>query len=282
MNKLYLGDCLDVMKIIPSKSIDMVLADLPYGTTNCHWDSIIPMNKHIIVDGKVQYENEFLLEQWKDGKSFEFARDKFNTESKNGLWQHYERIIKNNGVICLTSQEPFTSKLVMSNPKMFRYDLIWQKTLPKGHLNAKKMPMRAHENILIFYKSLPTYNPQKTTGHNRKVANTRYEKGGDGNSVYGKEVRNTFYDSDERYPTSVQTFSNGNQIGKLHPTQKTIELLEWLIKTYTNEGDVVLDNTMGVGSTIVASINTNRQYIGIEKDEKYFHLALNWIESLKK
>lgn len=233
-NKLYLGDCLELMKDIDDNSIDLILCDLPYGTTQCAWDTIIP-----------------------------FAP----------LWQQYERIIKPNGVICLTAAQPFTSALIMSNPNLFKYELIWEKTHPKNHLNAKKQPMRAHENILIFYKKPPTYNPQKTYGHKRKVAHTNYTKEADGNSVYGKEVRKTSYDSTERYPTSVQTISNADLTNLIHPTQKPVPLMEWLIKTYTNKGDLVLDNCFGSGTTGIACISTERNFIGIEKEKKYFDKA---------
>lgn len=237
-NVVLHGDCLELMMDIPHKSLDMILCDLPYGTTQCSWDAIIPFNR---------------------------------------MWLAYERIIKDNGVICLTSAQPFTSALIMSNPKLFKYELIWQKTHPKGHLNAKKQPMRAHENILIFYKKSGIYNPQMTTGHKRKVAKTNYVKENDGNSVYGREVRNTNYDTTERYPLSVQKVSNADLTKVLHPTQKPIELFEYLIKTYTNEGDTILDNCAGSGTTAIACINTNRKYILMEKEEKYFNIIKNRI-----
>lgn len=232
--KLYKGDCLEIMKSIQSKSIDMILCDLPYGTTQCKWDSVIPFEP---------------------------------------LWEQYNRIIKDNGCIALFSSQPFTSSLVMSNPKMFKYEWIWQKTHPKGHLNAKKMPMRAHENIEIFYKKPPLYNPQMTHGHKRKVAKTNYVRESDGNSCYGREVRNTSYDSTDRYPLDVQVFSNADQSKKLHPTEKPVELCEYLIKTYTNENMLILDNCMGSGTTGVACIKNNRKFIGIELDENYFQIA---------
>ncbi len=231
---LYQGDCLDVMKNIPDKSVHMILSDPPYGTTACKWDSIIPLEP---------------------------------------MWEHLKRIIKPNGAIVMTASQPFTTVLIASNMKMFKYELIWQKTHPKGHLNAKKQPMRAHENICVFYSNPPTYNPQKTQGHNRKVAKTQYNKPADGNSTYGAEVRNTSYDSTERYPLSVQVFSNADQLNKVHPTQKPLLLMEYLIKTYTNEGEIVLDVTMGSGTTGVACCNLSRKFLGIEKDKKYFKIS---------
>lgn len=238
--KLLQGDCLELMKNIPDNSIDMILCDLPYGRTQNRWDKAIPFEP---------------------------------------LWEQYERIIKENGAILLFGMQPFSSALIMSNQKLFRYEWIWKKTLPKGHLNAKKMPMRAHESINVFYKKLPTYNPQMTHGHKRKVATTHYVKEADGSGCYGKEVRNTSYDSTSRYPLDVQEFSNGDQTKKFHSTQKPVPLLEYLIKTYTNPGDLVLDNCMGSGSTGVACVNTGRNFIGIELDENFFNIAKSRIEA---
>lgn len=234
LNTVHEGDCLELMTRIPDKSVDMILCDLPYGTTRNKWDSVIPLDQ---------------------------------------LWVQYERIIKDNGAIVLTAQTPFDKVLGASNLQLLRYEWIWNKALPTGHLNAKKMPMKLHENILVFYKKLPTYNPQMTSGHKRKVARTVYSKTGNGDSCYGKEERNTLYDSTERYPTSIQIFSNANQISKLHKTQKPVALFEYLIRTYTNEGDVVLDNCLGSGTTAVAAINTNRQFIGIEREPEYVTIA---------
>lgn len=231
---LMFGDCIDRMGEIRDKSIDMIFCDLPYGTTQCKWDSIIPFGP---------------------------------------LWEHYNRIIKDNGAIVLFSSQPFTTSLIMSNIKMYRYEWIWVKTLPVGHLNAKRMPMRAHENIEVFYKKQPVYNPQITHGHKRRVVNTNYVREADGNSCYGREVRNTSYDSTDRYPTDVQTFRNANRKKILHPTQKPVELCEYMIKTYTNPGDTVLDNCMGSGSIGVAAVRTGRKFIGIENDRKYFEIA---------
>lgn len=242
LNQIYFGDCLELMPQIADKSVDLILCDLPYGTTNCKWDIIIP-----------------------------FAP----------LWEQYERIIKPNGAIVLTASQPFTSVLISSNIKMFKYEWIWQKTHPKGHLNAKKQPMRAHENVCVFYKQQPSYFPQKTTGHNRKVAKTSYVKENNGNSVYGKEVRDTDYDSTERYPLSVQVFANADLSNVLHPTQKPVALFEYLIRTYTTEGELVLDNCMGSGTTAIACKNTNRNFIGIEKEQKYFDIANKRIEEHK-
>lgn len=242
LNKLYNGDCLEVMKDIDDKSIDMILCDLPYGTTARNkWDIIIP---------------------------FDY------------LWCQYERIIKDNGAIVLTSQQPFTSKLIMSNEKLFRYEWIWEKTTATGHLNAKKMPMKAHENILVFYKKLPTYNPQKTRGHAPVHSYTKHQDDG---LNYGKTKSGiSGGGSTERYPRSVQIFSTDKQKEALHPTQKPLKLFEYLIKTYTNEDELVLDNCIGSGTTAVACINTKRNYIGIEKDNTYFEIADRRIEERKE
>lgn len=232
--QLFQGDCLEVMKGIPDKSIDLVLTDPPYGTTACKWDSVIPLEP---------------------------------------MWKELKRITKPNSAIVLTAAQPFTSNLIMSNIDMFKYTWVWNKVLPRGHLNAKKMPLRVFEDVVVFYSKPCTYNPQKTKGHKRKVARRKYAKEGDGSQVYGKESRDTFYDSDERYPTGIIEISTANQHGKVHPTQKPVALMEYLIKTYSNEGDVVLDFTMGSGTTGIAAKNLNRDFIGIEMDEDYFKIA---------
>lgn len=239
LNKIYNEDCLGNKDLgtgmwrIPDKSIDMILCDLPYETTdNNKWDVVIP---------------------------FEL------------LWKHYERIIKDNGVIILTAQQPFASKLILSNKKMFRYDLIWEKTKPVGFFNAKRMPLRNHEHILVFYKKLPTYNPI-LEDCNKKV------KRPNNSTVYGtsRSKNNEYIMTKTGYPRSVIKFSNVMK-EQLHPTQKPLEMFEWLIKLYTNEGDLVLDNCMGSGTTAIACINTNRQYIGFEIEKEYYDLAIDRI-----
>lgn len=244
MSKILLqGDCLELMKEIKDKSIDMVLCDLPYGTTKCKWDTPINLNL---------------------------------------LWQEYNRIIKNHGVILLFAQTPFDKILGCSNLSMLRYEWIWEKTQATGHLNANKMPMKAHENILVFYKHLPTYNPQKTNGHEPIHSYTKYISTQNNTELYGrmnKEISGG--GATDRYPRSIITFSSDKQICHLHPTQKPTNLLEYLIKTYTNENDWVLDNCMGSGSTGVACINTNRNFIGIELDKNYFKIAKERIENIK-
>lgn len=234
MIDLRQGDCLEVMKDIPDKSVDMILCDLPYGTTKNKWDTIIDLNE---------------------------------------LWKGYERIIKDNGAIVLFSQMPFSAELVHSNLKLFRYEWVWKKENGTGFLNAKKMPLKIHENILVFYKKLPIYNPQMRKGFKPYTCK---QGSGSSNWNYNKDFGGYITKNDgERYPIDIIEFKKDTG---LHPTQKPVALLEYLIKTYTNEGDVVLDNCMGSGSTGVACLNTNRNFIGIEIDEKYFEIAKNRIE----
>ena len=233
--QLIHGDCLEKMKDIPDKSIDMILCDLPYGTTACKWDTVIPFEP---------------------------------------LWEQYNRVIKENGAIVLFGSQPFTSALVMSNPKMFRYEWVWKKTIATNFMLVKKQPAKKHENILVFYKKQPTYNPQMETGKPYKDKPRKRTVGIHGNAeTIKKPIKNEGF----RYPSTIQEFSNGNN-NNVHPTQKPVALLEYLIKTYTLEGETVLDNTMGSGSTGVACINTNRNFIGIEKDDKYFEVAKKRIE----
>lgn len=200
---------------------------------------------------------------------YETTRNEWDLEVHlPALWAHYKRICR--GAIVLTAQTPFDKKLGVSNLRMLRYEWIWEKTHPTGHLNAKKAPMKAHENVLVFYSRLPTYNPIKTTGHVRKAAVKRIDL----TPNYGKQdFEPITYDSTERYPRSVLVFPSDKQRSKLHPTQKPVALMEYFIRTYTNPGDVVLDNCMGSGTTGVACKLTGRQFIGIEKDPGYFAIA---------
>jgi len=241
--QLIHGDCLEKMKDIPDKSIDMILCDLPYGTTACKWDTIIPFEP---------------------------------------LWKQYKRLIKDNGAIVLTASQPFTSALVMSNPKMFKYEWIWEKAVGSNFAVAKYQPLKEHENILVFAKNKTIYNPikepRKGSGSKRLV--NGYKSDGTSSDVYGglQSVRKGKEYDELKYPSSVQYFNNREKSRGLHPTQKPVALFEYLIRTYTNEGDTVLDNCMGSGSTGVACINTKRNFIGIEKDDKYFEIAKKRIE----
>ena len=235
---LWRGDCLELMKDIPDGSVDLILTDPPYGTTNCRWDTIIPFDP---------------------------------------MWEQMKRIIKPNGAICLFGGEPFSSALRMSNIKNFKYDWYWQKTTPTGFLNAKKQPLRNIETISVFYSKQPIYNPQKTHGHKRKVSLAKHKQNCKKAEEYN-DYNLASYDSTERYPTQTLQFKTDRQKSALHPTQKPVALLEYLIRTYTNEGETVLDFTMGSGSTGVACVNTNRRFIGIELDEGYFNIAKERIE----
>jgi len=233
MIQLIHGECLKEMDKLIEQGItfDTIITDPPYGTTACKWDSVIPFD---------------------------------------AMWLRLNKLIKTNGAVVLFGSEPFSSALRMSNIKNYKYDWIWEKTAANGYLNAKKMPMRAHENMSVFYKKLPVYNPQKTTGHDRKSSKTGKTYRSD---CYGVEGAKPHYDSTERYPRSVQIFASDKQKTKLHPTQKPVALMEYLIKTYTNEDDIVLDFTMGSGTTGVACKNLRRNFIGIEMDDKYFKIA---------
>jgi DNA modification methylase len=223
---LYLGDCMEILpKLEP---VNMILADLPYGTTRNKWDSVLPLQE---------------------------------------LWTEYERLC--DGAIVLTAQTPFDKVLGASRLDLLRYEWIWEKAQPTGHLNAKKAPMKAHENVLVFYDRVPTYNPQKTTGHLRKTA-TRIGA----SSNYGAQsAEPVTYDSTDRYPRSVIQFPTDKQRGAFHPTQKPVALMHYLIATYTNPGDVVLDNCMGSGTTGVACAQLGRRFIGIEKEPEHFAMA---------
>lgn len=193
------------------------------------------------------------------------------------LWNQYERIIKDNGAIVLFANGMFTADLMHSNRKLWRYNLVWQKTQPTGFLNANKMPLRSHEDICIFYKKLPKYNPQKTTGHPRKVSKAEHKIGCRETTDYGKHGLST-YDSTERFPTSVWTFAKDSQKCAIHSTQKPVALIEELIKTYTDIGDVILDSCAGSMTLAIAAMNTGRDYICIEKDEKIFELGKDRVE----
>lgn len=235
--ELWNGDCLELMKDIPDESIDMILCDLPYGTTKCKWDSIIP---------------------------FEL------------LWEQYNRIIKDNGAICLFGTEPFSSIMRISNIDDYKYDWVWDKKIPSGMCNAKIQPMRQTENISVFIKGKSYYNPQM-------IKRDKVIRGGGLSGSYsggnaGQTMKPLHKIYDKKYPTTLITFDKIRR-GSLHPTQKPVALCEYLIKTYTNEGEAVLDNCMGSGTTGVACKNLNRKFIGIEFDENYFNIAKERIEN---
>ena len=231
INKVWKYDCLEAMPELPDKSIDMILCDLPYGTTACKWDTIIPFEP---------------------------------------LWKEYKRIIKDNGAIVLTASQPFTSALVMSNPDMFKYEWIWEKSKATGFLDCNKRPMKAHENILVFSNGQTTYNAQKEKGEPYYRGKIDYQP-----PHYGKQKPKIVESKDgSRFPRSVLYYKTAESEGKSqHPTQKPVALFEYLIKTYTSVGDTILDNCIGSGTTAVAAINTGRNFIGIEMDTGYCEVA---------
>jgi len=243
INQIIEGDCLDVMKDIPAKSVNMILCDLPYGTTQNHWDSPMPLED---------------------------------------LWKQYERIIKDNGVIVLTGQGLFSAKLMLSNPKLFKYKIVWEKSKPTNFLNAKKQPLRKHEDILIFYKQQPPYNPQMSPGEPYNKGFRKDQLTGSYGDFRTVEVKS----SGERYPTDVVYFKTAESEGEVyHPTQKPVELGRYLVRTFTKPGDVILDNACGSGSFLVAAVLEGRKFIGIEKNEEVFlhkKHRVNYIKVCKK
>jgi len=234
--QLCQGDCLEILPTLAENSVDMICADLPFGTTNCRWDTLIPLDN---------------------------------------LWKQYKRIIKQHGAIVLFGSQPFTSRLVTSNLEWFRYELIWEKSRPTGYLDANRRPMKKHENILVFSAGHPVYYPQFDIGK-------PYVRAPGSQAVQYSSHRAMKTVSDgRRYPTTILAFSNSNY-RSLHPTQKPLALLEYLIKTYTKPGEVVLDNVMGSGTTGVACVNTGRDFIGIELELDYFEIAKARIEYAQK
>ena len=250
----------------------MIFADLPFGTTQNYWDKPLPLEDYIICDKFKFNKAEYLLYAYRTGKTFKEANLFWKSYHVPGLWSHYKRIIKDRGCIALFCQTPFDVMLGSSNPRMLKYEWVIEKTKATSFLNAKKTPLKAHEKVLVFYKKLPTYNPQKTSGHPRKVSTSTHKRNSKQSSNYG-EYGLTSYDSTERYPRDVLKFKWDTQKSKLHDTQKPLALLEYFVKTYTNEGDVVLDNCMGSGGTGVAALNLGRKFIGMELHPEIFEVA---------
>lgn len=239
---LFLGDCLSILPTLPKQSVDLVLCDPPYGcTARNRWDAIIPFQD---------------------------------------MWQALLPVVKPAAPIIFFGSGRFTAELILSSPKLYRYSLVWQKTTPTGFLNANRMPLRAHEDIVVFYQKPPVYHPQKTQGHERKVSSAQHKRNSKQTTDYGEYGLHS-YDSTERFPTSVLTFATDKQKEALHPTQKPVALLEWLIRSYSNEGNTVLDFCMGSGSTGVAAQNTGRAFVGIEKDPGYFQIAAQRLGAVK-
>jgi site-specific DNA-methyltransferase (adenine-specific) len=243
INEVHQGDCLELMKLIPDKSIDAIISDLPYGTTACHWDTIIPFEP---------------------------------------LWEQYKRIIKDNGAIVLTASQPFTSALVMSNIKMFKYEWVWDKVVGSNIFQVNYAPLKTHENILVFGNGKVKYNPQKIA-KDIPQKQGRYKNKSDGSDVTNKEAKSLIAGKiyTHSFPKTIQTFIKDKRSTKqLHPTQKPVALFEYLIKTYTNEGDLVLDNCAGSGTTGVACKNLNRNYILIEKEPEYIKICEDRIKAI--
>lgn len=244
-NRLYKGDCLQLMREIPSHSVDMILADPPYGT----------LNKS---NPDAQWDKEVSLPS---------------------LWNQYKRIIKPNGVILLFGQGMFAAKLIMSNPKWFKFDFVWNKVRKSNFLNCKRMPMRQHELVLVFYNQQPTYNPQMVYSGKQNHSRGKIDKE-QANSCYGKYGKVEAVKSDYKYPGTILEFQKGHSKESwLHSTAKPVNLLRWLIRTYSNEGDLILDNFAGSGSTIIAAIEEKRDWIGIELSEKYFDICQNRVNA---
>jgi site-specific DNA-methyltransferase (adenine-specific) len=244
INKIHLGDCLDVMKQMPDKSIDCIICDLPYGTTACKWDTVIPFDK---------------------------------------LWEQYNRIIKDNGAIILTASQPFTSILVMSNLKMFKYEWIWQKAVGSNFATLKYQPMKEHESVLVFSKNRHNYYPIMEERKGNGAERCKYgHSGGDTGEVSGKikfaGFTSSTYNPELRNPSSIQYFNNRESCRGLHPTQKPVALIEYLIKTYTKENEIILDNCSGSGTLAIAATRTNRNFICIEKDPEYHRLSVERLE----
>ena len=247
LNNIYNEDCLEGMKRIPDKSVDMILCDLPYGTTACKWDEIIPFDL---------------------------------------LWEHYERVIKDNGAIVLTASQPFTSALVMSNPKGFKHSWVWHKKNAGNILVAKYQPLKTTEDVLVFSKKgkRVNYYPILSYGHTDRSKDKPQKKKTDlfSGIKSGQFKPGNNKPGDARYPKHLIEFSNASRKGVVHPTQKPVPLFEYLIKTYTNEGETVLDNCMGSGTTAIACLNTNRNFIGFELDKEYFDVATKRIDKHKQ
>lgn len=282
MNQLFHGDCMAIMQDIPDKSIDMIFADLPYGTTQNEFDKPLPLTDYVMVGEKPLEQEQYLLRAYQAGVPYKDALAAFRKEAAPGLWTHYQRIIKDNGCIALFAQAPFDTTLASSNKSWYRYEWIIQKTRPTGHLNARRAPLKAHEKVLIFYKKPPTYNPQMVEGCLPTHSGT---KASAGKTNYKQTAACFNRVSTERFPIDVLTFKWDTRTNALHPNQKPVAVCEYFIRSYTDPGDTVLDNTMGSGSAGIACVRTNRNFIGIEKKESIFLDAASRIDdeiTLKK
>lgn len=286
---LFCGDCMDLLPQIKENSIDMILCDLPYHVTKNKWDIAIPLEDYLLLDNQIitfsklkntlcHPDKQHSLRGKKElhsliGNRMSEVLRYWNERKQPGLWTHYKRLIKPHGAITLFGSGIFSAELMITGKDLWRYNIIWQKNHPTGFLNANRMPLRSHEDILVFYRMLPPYHPQKSTGHPRKRSTAEHKRNSKMTSNYGRHQMLT-YDSTERYPTSVWYFPTDKQTSSLHPTQKPVALCEELIKTYTNEGDLILDNCAGSFTTAVACDNLRRNWIAIEKDKDYFQMGI--------
>lgn len=284
--ELYCGDCLDIMPTLEDKSVDMILCDLPYGTTACKWDNMLPLEDYIEIGKKKLAYKEYIFQGLEKGRKYTELCLQWSDENKKGLWSNYKRVLKESGVIVLFGQEPFSSIVRNSNLEWYRYDWVWQKEKPSNFQLMGYQPGRVHENIMVFSPKKACYTsngnsiryiPQMVERDKVRVSNVK---------IYGdtsKNILNSYKNGekenikryDKKHPISIIKINNESY--KVHPTQKPVALLEYLIKTYTNNGEIVLDNCMGSGSTGVACRNLNRNFIGIEKDRKYFEIACDRI-----
>lgn len=284
--KLYNGDFLEKIRLIEDNSIDLVLTDPPFGTTQCPWDSIIPLNDHIEVKIKNKIkkmnQDEFFLHCFKEGKDIKEAKSIFKEKHKKGMWTELNRVVKKDGNILIFGTDPFSSQLINSNIKNFKYDWFWKKNKSTNFLNAKKQPLRNIERISVFNSG--KYFPQKTSGH--KPVNSFTKNTGDGDTLGKTKLGYKGGGSTERYPTQFLEFNvvNNDNSGeeRIHPSQKPTELLEYLIKTFSKEKQTVLDFTFGSGSCAIAALQNNRSFIGIELDKDYFKKTIARIKKYNK
>ena len=279
-NKITLvnGDCLEVMDKMIEKGVkvDAIITDVPYQTTSCDWDLLIPFNDYLMLPKSKRskklvpvYRDEYILKELKNGTDYNEICEYFDNNSKEGMWQKLNKLIKGNGAIVLFGSQPFTSALVMSNPKMFKYEWVWDKKLGGNSMLVRYQPYKIHENILVFSQDTHFYNAIMKQRGKQRIKNGKTKNKDNAFSVNGAEKTfNNLY-----YPRTILEISNAKRTDRVHPTQKPVALMEYLIRTYTNEGQTVLDFTMGSGTTGVACMNTSREFIGIEKDEKYFEAA---------
>ena len=292
--ELFLGDCLEVMdKLIEQEiKVDFILTDLPYGTTRSKWDIVIPFNRYIIIKernkDKILYKDEFMLKKFKEGINIKEAEKEWEENSKEGMWDKVNKLIKDNGAIAFFGSEPFSTKLRMSNIESYKYDWKWIKNRPTGFVHANNKPMKKYEDIIMFSNGVVNhksksknnrmeYNPIGVRdGENKIILPTRH-----GNLLqnYSNQIGKE-YKSKTGYPNDILEFNGVEKQDRVHPTQKPTGLLEYLIKTYTLENEIILDFTMGSGSTGVACLNTNRKFIGIELDGKYFNIAKERLEGI--